>query len=314
LLERLRSNRDRTLTTLPETNAEAGDPLPLAVRRSPLWRLATPALSLAILAAVLWQLRALDLAGLWKLVPTSPLFWLVFVLYYFAGVTADFVVFRRLWQIPFEGFVALTRKLIGNELLLDYVGDVYFYSWARKKIAMTTSPFGAVKDAAIISALVANIVTLVMMALAYPLVRDMQFGVATKTVLISLGVVILISLLALIFSKKLFSLSKSELWMIAVVYLARILTVTGLSALAWSLALPQVALTTARLVLARLPLMPNKDVVFAGVAVFMVGHDVEISQLMALWAAIILSTHLVVGAVLAIGDFVTVGGKAEPAQ
>jgi hypothetical protein len=320
LLERLRNNRDRTLTTLPETNAEAGDPLPLAVRRSPLWRLATPALSLAILAAVLWQLRALDLAGLWKLVPTSPLFWLVFGLYYFAGVTADFVVFRRLWQIPFEGFVALTRKLIGNELLLDYVGDVYFYSWARKKVAMTTSPFGAVKDAAIISALVANIVTLVMMALAYPLVRDMQFGVATKTVLISLGVVILISLLVLIFSKKLFSLSKSELWMIAGVYLARILTVTGLSALAWSLALPEVALTwwfvlaTARLVLARLPLMPNKDVVFAGVAVFMVGHDVEISQLMALWAAIILSTHLVVGAVLAIGDFVTVGGKAEPAQ
>lgn len=266
---------------------------------------------------MVWQLRSLDYAKLVRLLPATPLFWIVFIFYYFGGVTGDFIIFRRLWKIPVEGFVALTRKLIGNELLLDYVGDVYFYSWARKKVAMTASPFGAVKDAAILSALVANAVTLTMMAIAYPLVQGMNFGIATRTLLVSVGVVILISLLAIVFGKRLFSLPKSELWMIAGIHLARILTTTGLAALAWSLALPQVALTwwvvlaTVRLLLARLPLLPNKDVVFAGVAVLMVGHDAEISELMTLWAGLILGMHLVVGAMLAVGDFVTVGGKAE---
>ena len=275
-------------------------------------------MSLAILAAVLWQLRSLDFASLIKLLPTTPWFWIVFVLYYFGGVIGDFVIFRRLWNIPFEGFVALTRKLVGNELLLDYVGDVYFYSWARKKVAMSTSPFGAVKDAAILSALVANAVTLTMMAIAWPLVGDLKFGVATQTLLVSVGIVILISLLAIIFGKRLFSLAKSELWIIAGIHLARILATTALAAFAWSLALPEVALkwwvvlATVRLLLARLPLLPNKDVVFAGVAVLMIGHDADISQLMTLWAGLILLGHLAVGAVLAVGDFVTFERKGTP--
>lgn len=311
-------SRGRTLTDALPDNAEAGDPLPLAVRRSPVWRWATPILSLAILFAVGWQLRTLNVDQLRDLVPTYSGFWIVFLLYYFAPVAADFAIFERLWKIPAEGFVALTRKLIGNELLLDYVGDVYFYGWARKKVAMTASPFGAVKDAAILSALVANAVTLAMIAIAYPLIGELKFGIATEMLILSLAVIILVSMLALVFGKRLFSLSKSELWMISGVHLARILATTGLAALAWSLSLPEVALSwwivlaTVRLLLSRLPFLPNKDLVFAGVAVFMVGHDTDISQLMALWAALILAGHLVVGAVLAIGDFVTVGGRTEP--
>ena len=278
-------------------------------------RWATPVLSLAILVAVVWQLRRIDIESMRALLPTSPAFWVVFVTYYFAPVIADYAIFRRLWQIPIEGFVALTRKLIGNELLLDYVGDVYFYSWARKKVRMTASPFGAVKDAAILSALVANACTLVMMALAYPLIRDLNFNIASRTVIISLAIVIAISMLVVVFGKRLFSLPKPQLWMIAFIQFARIVATTGLAALAWGLALPAVALNwwvvlaTVRLLLSRLPLLPNKDLVFAGVAVLMVGHDVQISELMTLWAALILATHLIVGGVLAIGDFVTVGDK-----
>ena len=307
----------RVLTDLSETNAEVGDPLPLAVRRSPLWRWATPALSIAILVAVVFQLRNLDFAQLRALVPANPLFWIVFAAYYFSPVIADFAIFRRLWGIPFEGFIALTRKLVSNELLLGYVGEVYFYSWARKKVAMAASPFGAVKDAAILSALVGNACTLAMMAVAYPLIGNLRLGIATQTILISVGFVILVSVLVVVFGKRLFSLTKSELWMVAAIHFARIVATTGLAALAWSLALPFVALSwwvilaTCRLLIARLPFLPNKDVVFAGVAVFLVGHDVEISQLMALMAVIILTTHLLVGALLAIGDFVTVGEKAE---
>ncbi len=307
----------RALTEPYDINAETGDPLPLAVRRSPLWRWATPLLSGAILIAVAYQLRNVDLGELRAVVPADPRFWILFVLYYFAGVIGDFAIFRWLWSIPFEGFIALTRKLVGNELLIGYVGEVYFYSWARKKVAMTGSPFGAVKDVAIMSALVGNAATLVMMGLAWPLIDNLGLGIATRTILISVGFVILVSVLVVIFGKRLFSLTKSQLWIVAAIHFARIVASTGLVALAWSLALPFVALSwwiilaTGRLLIGRLPFLPNKDVVFAGVAVFLVGHDVEIGQLMTLMAVLILSMHLVVGAVLAIADFATVGKTAE---
>ena len=48
--------------------------------------------------------------------------------------------------------------------------------------------------------------------------------------------------------------------------------------------------------------MPNKDVVFAGVAILVLGNDVEVAALMTAMAALILIAHLLVGAVCAIND------------
>lgn len=50
----------------------------------------------------------------------------------------------------------------------------------------------------------------------------------------------------------------------------------------------------------RLPFMPNKDVVFVGLAVFLVGSDQQIVAAMTLMATLILAAHLVVGALLAL--------------
>lgn len=298
-----------TQTDAPE--AEIGDPLPLAVRRSPLWRWATPALSVAILVAVTWQLRTLDIARVRELIPTKPLFWIVFATFYISGIGFDFLIFRRLWRVPAEAFVALTRKLVSNELLFDYVGEVYFYSWARKRLKMATSPFGAVKDVAILSALTGNAVTLVMLIAAWPFLDLLRLSIAGETLIASVGVIIGVSMLFLIFGKRVFSLTRAELWFVAAVQLVRIVVGTALNALLWSIALPNVPLdwwlllATVRLLLSRLPLLANKDVLFAGVAVFLVGHDTDIQTLMALMATIILATHVVVGVGLALGDLFT---------
>ena len=65
------------------------------------------------------------------------------------------------------------------------------------------------------------------------------------------------------------------------------------------------ALATLRMLISRLPFLPNKDVIFAGLAVLLLGHDAEISSLMAMIAALLLVTHLVVGAIFATIDLAT---------
>lgn len=279
-----------------------------------MWRWATPALSIALLAAIAWRLRDIDIRDA---IPTNPVFWVVILAYWGAPIVADFVIYRRLWAIPLEGLVALARKQVGNALLFDLLGEAYFYGWARKKLNMATSPFGAVKDVTILSAMVGNGCTLILMALAWPYIGDLDLGVAGTAVAASIGIVVLVSILIVAFGKRLFSLSKGDLWWVAGVHLLRVLATTGLIALAWSLYAPKIAfgiwalLATAKLMASRLPLFVNTEVIFANIVIWFLGRNSEIEQVVGVVTILILLIHLVAAAALAIGDLVTVNRAAK---
>jgi hypothetical protein len=298
------------------------DPAPLNTRANVAVRWLTPAISMAILVAVLFALRDLRWHDIRAAVPTSIAFWAVFGIYYLTPVALDWAIFRYLWGVPASAFVALLRKLVSNDLLFGYVGEVYFYGWARRKMKMVASPFGAVKDTAILSALAGNIATLVMMGFAYPLVQQLQFHiisealrVSEKMLWVSIFMVVGIPTLAIILGNRLFSLTKMQLAVVGALQMTRVAATTGLSALAWSLALPQVAfsewiiLATIRLIISRLPFVSQKDIVFAGIAVLTVGHDLEIAALITFWAAIQFAAHVFLGGVLGVGYFVNMKVK-----
>ena len=294
----------------------AQDPLPALPRseRGWTWWVGT-AITLAVLVAALLQLAQIDLRQVAAIVPTSPLFWFVYALSYFAGPLGDYVIFRRLWQIPAAGFFALLRKLIGNELVTGYVGDLYFYTWARQRTTMTSAPFGAVKDVAILSAMAANLVTLVLMVLAYPLLDTLHLGIDPTAFFGSLALMLVISSGVLFFRKKLFSLPARDLWYVTAVQMARVVATLVLTGWCWHLALPAesvqlwVLLSAMRMLLSRLPFLPNKDVVFAALAVFVIGQDAQVGALMAMMASLLLATHLGLGLLLVGGEAAGGGQK-----
>ncbi|WP_309621677.1 hypothetical protein [Novosphingobium sp.] len=265
--------------------------------------LASMAVSLALLIAVALQFRDLDLAALLRLLPLSPVFWLAFAGYYLALPISEWVIYRRLWHFPSAGFGALLRKLVSNELLLGYLGEAQFYAWVRARGRVDNAPFAAIKDITILSALAGNLATLVMLALAWPYVSAGQLGLQGQTAFAALGVVLLTSLAILLFRQKLFTLPQRELAFIAAVHVVRIAAVLLLSAVMWHAVLPAVALTmwlvlaTLRQLISRLPLMPNKDVVFAGLTVLLLGNGAQVAALMAMMAVLLLVTHLAVGTV-----------------
>jgi hypothetical protein len=280
--------------------------------RSRGWRggahLLSSLLSLLVIAAVIYEVRGVQLSSITALIPSSPLFWIVFAMTYLAAPVSEWVIFRRLWRVGLPAFAALIRKLIYNELLLGYLGEVYFYAWARRRLKLEAAPFGAVKDVTILSAVAGNVMTLLMLMVAWPLTSATQLGMQSRPVVLSLAVVLVTSIAALIWRRQIFSLPRSDLRFIFALHVLRIIAVTGLSAFLWHIVLPVVPLVwwlllaTIRLLISRLPFVPNKDVVFAGLAVFMLGHDVEIASLMTLMAGLILMTHLLVGTGFAVSD------------
>ena len=268
-----------------------------------------PFISLGIFAAVLYQLRHLQIGAVAAMLPSSPLFWLAFAAYYLAAPAFDFLIFRRLWNLPAAGFGALMRKFVGNEILMGYIGEVHFYSWARSRLKMVAAPFGAVKDVAILSAVMGNIVTLAVLAAAYPFLGVLHVGVAPRTLVAAVAITLGSSLVLLLLRGRVLTLGHKDLAFVAAAQLARVVVTALLPALLWHLALPQVALgwwillAAVRLLLSRLPLLPNKDLVFAGVAIALIGRATGIDELMTMMASLILATHLIVGAGLVLAEF-----------
>jgi len=293
--------------------AQMADPAPLEVASRKWSNWVATGISLLILGAVIYQLRFLDARQLWLMLPTSAVFWLAFVANYFAGPLSDWVIFRKLWRLPLRGVAALLRKQVSNELLLGYLGEVYFYAWARRNSSITAAPFGAIKDVTILSALAGNAITLVLVIASWPFLPIMRLNSPGNSIEWSVLFVLATSLLITFFRRRLFSLPRRELWFVTWVHVVRIVLWTVFSAYLWYCLMPGIdliwllLLSTMRLLLSRLPFLPNKDLAFAGLAAFFIGHDSTIVAAMALMASLNLAAHILVGATLGAAELLKEG-------
>ena len=264
------------------------------------------ALSLALLAGLARELIGGGLGALDAALPTDPGFYFAFLAIYAVQPLSDYVIFRRLWGLPLAGIAPILRKMVANEMLLGYSGEAYFYAWARQRAQMVAAPFGAVKDVMILSAMAGNLMTLAMTALALPWLPPVYL----HPMLIGMGVVVAMSLPFLIFSRRVFSLDRRTLWWVFGVHTGRLAASSLFIAFAWHFALPGTAigawlvLSATRMMVSRLPFIPNKDLVFSTVTIVLLGENSALSSLMAFTAAAILLTHVVLAAGFAVQSLI----------
>ena len=305
------------MTPLAPSHGESGatlaalEPLTPVARRWP--ALLGTALTVAMVAGLGWQLFHRGLADLGRTVPDSPLFYVCFALFFMTLPVFDFVIFRRLWNIPIGGLAALTKKRIANDVVVTYSGEAYFYSWARANAKLVAAPFGAIKDVSILSAIAGNVVTLAMVAVTLSLGHDLlqpdQFrgGIWSGVILVA------ISLPFLLFSRQVFSLSRGQLWEVFWLHCIRIVVSNFLIALAWHVAMPGVSLgmwaflTAIRMLVSRLPIVPNKDMAFPLIVNLLIGGREAVVQLLAFGAALTLVINAVLIVAFAIHGLVTKG-------
>ncbi|MEH3100187.1 hypothetical protein [Sphingomonas adhaesiva] len=278
------------------------EPVERLRRRWP--RYLAAALTAAMLVGLGRELLGQGLAGLRRAVPSSSAFYLFFLLSYFALPMFEFGIFRRLWSVPASAFLALNRKRVANDVLIGYSGDAYFYAWASARLKMVAAPFGAVKDVSILSALAGNLSGFLLGVVALPLGYQLIAPDVLRIMLWSVGLVVLLTAFFLVFSSRVFSLPRRQLWFVFAMHMLRIAFANITIALAWSYAVPSVSvgmwlfLVAGRQLISRLPLLPNKDLLFANFAILFIGEDQLLSDLMAFTAASILAMHVVVIALL----------------
>lgn len=229
-----------------------------------------------------------------------PLVWPTLLLLYLSQPLLDFMVYRRLWNLPPAGLEALLRKNVINEVVLGYSGDAYFYVWARREADTAVAPFAAIKDAGIVSALLGNVLTLVLAAISATQLRELDFIRQVGLALWSGVIPLAISVGVLLFGRRVFSLPLTQLVYIGAVNCLRLAIWAGLTVLIWRMALPEstpsmwIALLAVRCLVSRIPLISNKDLVFGNLVLLLLGAHAPIAVLLAALALMTLLLHLVV--------------------
>ncbi|HEX5181554.1 MAG TPA: hypothetical protein VFW19_00240 [Allosphingosinicella sp.] len=262
-----------------------------------------PFISVAIVAAVLLNVRGLKLAGILALLPRTPIFWLLFAISYLALPASEWFIYHRLWKVKEGAILALLRKLVCNEMLFGYSGEFYFYAWARQSSGVER-PAHAIKDVSILSAMVGVSVALLCGLVACATLGAAALGPYARDLYASAALVLTISVAALLFRRRVFSLPVADRRFIALTHAVRLATVCLLTALMWHIVLPGVALrwwlllVALQLVVSRLPLVTNKDFLFAGIAIVALGRQVRIAELLTMMAGLMVLAHLSVALLL----------------
>ena len=263
----------------------------------------TTGVTIAIVCTLAWMLASIDPHRVAAAVPATPLFWLAFACYFLSMPVAEWVLYRRLWSLRGAGASAIFGKLVCNELLLGYSGDAYFFAWARRHVKGVSNHLSTIKDLALVSSLVGSGATLIALLLASPLLAHMT--TAEFVPLMIGGICALASGSAILFfARRLIGLSPDQFRFVVAVDLVRTLAQVGCMIAMWHFAMPGVHVSTLaglsalRMAITRLPLVPNKDMMFLGVAVTLLGHASALVATIAMVAAVVVLANLAIAAVI----------------
>ena len=252
--------------------------------------------SLVVFGLVLYAVRNVDWTMLGLALSAGGFFWLVFLANYLHAPFADAIILGRVWGNPVGLFATLVRKQIVNAVALPYAGDGLVIAWAH---ARGIWGFGAVKDAAILSGIAGSVVTFIIILPVWePLSKAL--GLSPSALFTSLGLLSAFPLIAIFRRSDVFTLADLELCRIAAVHAARFIANITLVALCWHLLLPAEAfqswlmLAAARMVVSRLPLLPNKEIALAAVAVSMFPERPEVAAIVAVTGLLLTLAHLLV--------------------
>jgi len=272
------------MTAAPDLGPEAGLLKRLAASR--LGRLGVLVLRwgipLALLVIIGHRLTQLGWHQIWVARPGNPGFYLLLVLQFFLQPFGDYLVYRNLWgRANTPPMAVILRKRLLNTFMLDYSGEAFFYFWAQAHLKLRPGLLvHAIKDSNLLSggAGLTMVYVMVVMLLAMGGLRIPAEFNAHGWLYVLVGTVPLILCAVLVLGhRKLTTLSRRDIAFTFAVHFLRAVLVLAVEFGLWELsgALPTAVaclqFVALRLVVTRLPLVPNKDLIFMGAGIAAAG-------------------------------------------
>jgi len=247
---------------------------------------------------------------IWDALPRTPWFYILLACAYIAMPIAEVFVYQTIWDIPmWKRLPVLARKRVLNEGVMGYSGEAYLCLWAHRNARLPGNKIlSTVKDNNILSAMVSTSAALILF-LGFMLsgkLSDVTGGdISNNWALVAmLSVSAMLIPIAIRFRKHLLALPRPKIRKVIGIHALRLLTQEGLQICYWMVVLPFVPLsawltfTAAQMLLTRVPLLPNKDLMLLGLGITLANVvNVPSTQVTALFLAAGATTqflHLIV--------------------
>ncbi|WP_103029246.1 hypothetical protein [Salinibacter altiplanensis] len=229
-----------------------------------------------ILAFLGTQLTSIGWGKVWRSLPQTPWFYVLWAAIYLQLPGVEALIYRALWNLPLRhGLPVLLRKRVLNTDVVGYSGDVYLYAWAQQVARVPQDRvLGAVKDNAIASSLGSTLASILMLAgflftgqIALVDLVDNQDPIYAVG---GLALVVVVVVLLVAFRRTVFSLSLREVLGLFGTHVGRMTGVFVLQILQWWVVFPEApfqvwaTMLVVMTVTTRIPLMPAKDLAAMG--------------------------------------------------
>ncbi|GGO98556.1 hypothetical protein [Stakelama pacifica] len=240
-------------------------------------RVARVARWLFFAAMVTWLVLKVDSIG-WREVarslPTNPLFYLLFVVMFLMLPASETLIFRLiLGGGILREFPIFIRKRILNAALIGYSGEVYYFLWAERNLGLPPRRILlGIKDNAILSAVSSALITALLLAAFVATGQASAFAdwldSATGWIIAGGLAIAFVAPFAYRLRRRIFSIPLRTALAVLGIHMARITIVVLLQATQWAIVLPQapwsvwILFLTMQMVVSRLPLIPNRDLLF----------------------------------------------------
>lgn len=242
---------------------------------------------IGITAWMIAKMTAIGWRDVLAALPTTPWYYVLFVALFLALPVSELPVMRLLVgkRTPPGLLYALIRKRVLNAAFIGYSGDVFLFMWANAREVMPrVRLLEVLKDNALLSALASTLFTAVLLLVFIVLGRAQWFFRWFDSAAGTIGIFLLILLLAtpllLRFRKRILSVSFRVAAAVMAIHLGRLVIVALLQATQWAVVLPDqswgvwITFLTVQMVISRLPIVPNRDLLFLSAALEM-SHIVD---------------------------------------
>ena len=237
---------------------------------------------IVLLVIIGHRLTQMGWREIWIARPGNPGFYILLVLQFFLQPFGDYLVYRNLWgEENTPPMKVILRKRLLNTFMLDYSGEAFFYFWAQARLKLKPGMLvHGIKDSNVLSG-GAGLLMVYVMVLALLATGGLKIPAALSAhgwLYVLAGTVPLILCILLVLGhRKLTMLSRGQMTATFGIHFTRSALVLAVEFGLWELsgALPSAVaclqFVALRLIVTRLPLVPNKDLIFLGAGIAAAG-------------------------------------------
>lgn len=235
----------------------------------------------SIIGYLIYQLWDIGLQQIIDSLPTTPLFYILYLLIYFSLPVMEVFIYRIKWPIDFKTSLPIfIQKKVLNTDVIGYSGELYLYYWAKTNLEKTSKQvFNFVKDNNILSSVASTFITLLLLFFfitqGYINIGDYVGNISLWKWVFILVIIGVTGAIVYRFRNAIFSMNRKDSARIFSLHALRIIVINVLQIIQWKVGKPEIAYTVwftfsaVQILSSRIPFLPSTDALFVNVALGM---------------------------------------------